>query len=86
MKLRRRYGRAHHGRVESVRALRARGYEYWKAQHTLESGHTDNLKYDDGRVRVWVSRMGLEDYGSRADWLADRLTIEKLVKGRWEKV
>jgi hypothetical protein len=85
--LRRRYGRAHESRVESTRALKARGYDYWKAQPTLESGHFDNLKYDDGARRVWVSRASLADYGGdRRAFVADRLTVEKLVGGNWVKV
>lgn len=79
--LRRRYGRAS---GESARSLKTRGYAYWLAQPTLESGHFDNLKFDDGKHRVWVSRQSLADYdGDRKAWMADRLTVEKLVNGNW---
>jgi len=32
-----------------------------RRMHTIEQGHTDNLKADDGRVRLWVSRMTVAD-------------------------
>lgn len=84
-KLHHRYGRSSSG--ADTRALKVRGYAYWKSQPTLESGHHDNLKYDDGAHRVWVSRASLADYdGDRRAYMADRLTVEKLTGGRWEKV
>lgn len=71
----------------SFSSLEAIGYERWKAKPTLESGHTDNLKYDDGEYRVWVSRMTLADYdGDRAAWMNDRLVVEKLIAGRWTRL
>jgi hypothetical protein len=70
----------------SARALKAKGYDYWKRQATIESGHFDNLVYDDGNFRVWVSRQSLADYdGDRKAWMADRLTVEKKTAGRWVK-
>jgi hypothetical protein len=84
--LRRRYGRTHDSRVESVASLKKRGYDYWKRQPTLDSGHTDNLVYDDGRARVWVTRMTVADYdGDRRAWMAERLTVEHLVNGVWKR-
>jgi hypothetical protein len=65
-------------------SLKARGYDYWKSRPTLESGHFDNLKYNDGKYRVWVSRQSIEDYGGdRLAWLRDRLTVETNHGGRW---
>jgi hypothetical protein len=60
------------------------GYDFWKRQETLDSGHFDNLKYDDGKIRVWVSRQSIADYGGdKRAWEADRLTIEKNENGDW---
>lgn len=74
----------------SGRELGSLGYAYWKKQPTIDSGHFDNLKYDDGKHRVWVSRMTQADYGegreARTAWLSERLTVERLHQGSWEKV
>jgi hypothetical protein len=68
----------------TVRALKAKGYDYWKRQPAIEHGHFDNLVFDDGQHRVWVSRATLADYdGDRRAYLADRLTIEHRVGGAW---
>jgi hypothetical protein len=70
----------------SVKGLKRRGYAFWKHQPVLDRGHTDNLVYDDGRHRVWVSRMTIDDYdGDRQAWLADRLTVEENINGRWTR-
>ena len=75
------------GSASTLASLRAKGYEHWKRQRVIESGHTDNLVYDDGNFRVWVSRMGLEDYnGDRRAWMADRMTIERRTGGGWVRV
>jgi hypothetical protein len=72
---------------ESAASLRKRGYTYWRQQPALDSGHFDNLVFNDGAHRVWVSRMTVADYGGdRAAWLRERLTIEKLKNGSWVKV
>ena len=49
---------------------------------TISSGQTSNLKYDDGKTKVWVSRMTKED-GAKYD---NAIEIEKLVKGVWQDV
>ena len=73
-------------RRATLPGLRSLGYEYWRDQPAIDSGHFDNLVYDDGHHRVWVSRMSLADYGgNRSAWLAERLTFEKRVNGRWVK-
>jgi len=72
---------------ETPAKLRGRGYAYWRSQPALDSGHFDNLVYDDGTYRVWVSRQSLADYdGDRAAWKSEQMTIEQLLKGRWTKV
>ena len=56
----------------------------WQKMPTLESGHTDSLKFDDGKHRVWVSRMTLADYGGdRAAFNRERMTVEENVGGVW---
>lgn len=67
--------------------IRKLGYDYWRRQKMVSNdGHTDDLMYDDGRYRVWVSRMSLEDYdGDRRAFEANKWTIEKLANGKWVK-
>lgn len=55
----------------------------WHAFPTLATGQTHDLKYDDGAHRVWVSRMRPEDYETSGDELAERLSFERNVGGRW---
>jgi len=58
----------------------------WEAAPTLSSGHTDNLKYESPRYRVWSSRMTLADYdGDRKAFNDERLVIEENKNGRWER-
>jgi hypothetical protein len=83
----RRHQRRYSHSPVSAASLKRLGYEYWRRQPTLESGHFDNLVYSDGKHRVWVSRASVADYGGdRRAWLAERLVVEALHKGRWEKV
>lgn len=67
---------------------RQRDFAYWRRQPVLEKGHFDDLVYDDGRERVWVSRQSLADYdGNRRAWLRDRLTVERRGRGGvWRRV
>jgi len=70
----------------SLSQIRSLGYDFWKKQPTIESGQFDNLVYDDGKHRVWVSRQSLADYdGDRRAFMADRLTVEKRTKAGWVK-
>lgn len=46
---------------------------------TLSVGQADNLKYDDGEYRIWLSRCGAAD-GMPYD---NQVTIERLDSGRW---
>jgi hypothetical protein len=49
---------------------------------TSSQGHTDDLKVDTGRVRVWLSRMTVED-GMPYN---HQVTVENLKDGRWVTV
>lgn len=72
------------GSKASLASLRGKSFDYWRRQPVLEQGHTDNLVFDDGQHRVWVSRMTLADYdGDRRAYMADRLTIERRGAGGW---
>lgn len=53
-----------------------------KAMPTIEQGHTDNLKYDDGTYRVWLSRMTKAD-GMPYD---NQVTVEQMIGGVWKTV
>lgn len=49
---------------------------------TLCTGQADNLKFDDGNIRVWLSRCSIEDgepYNNKA-------TVEKLINGKWKTI
>lgn len=49
-------------------------------QPTLHSGHFDNLKYEDEKFRIWLSRMTIAD-GAPYN---NEVTVEGLKQGRWE--
>lgn len=55
---------------------------YLESFPTIRSAHFDNLKIDDGAVRVWLSRCGVAD-GLKYD---NGVTIEVLQDGAWKKV
>lgn len=46
---------------------------------TITAGHDSNLKHDDGRLRVWLSRLGLED----GEPFARTVYVEELKPGGW---
>lgn len=48
-----------------------------EAMPTLHSGHFANLKYDDGKIRIWRSRMTI------ADGELDPIQVERLEDGVW---
>lgn len=54
--------------------------EELNSMQTLSQGHMDDLKYDDGQYRVWLSRMTVED-GAQYN---NQVTVEKLIDGRWK--
>ena len=47
---------------------------------TLCTGQADDLKYDDGKTRVWLSRCTKDD----GEPYNNKITIERLRGGRWE--
>lgn len=49
---------------------------------TIDSGHTDDLKVDTGTVRVWLSRLTVED-GMPYN---NQVTVEQLIDGTWQTV
>jgi hypothetical protein len=46
---------------------------------TISRSQADDLHVDDGKVRVWLSRVGIDD-GMPYD---DMVTVEHLHYGRW---
>jgi len=53
----------------------------------LSQGHFDNLRFDNGKLRLWSTRSTVADYCGDFDaWRAERYVVEKLVNGRWERV
>jgi len=52
------------------------------AMTTISEGQFDDLKYDEGGIRVWLSRMTRED-GMPYN---NQVTVEKLKEGRWEEI
>ncbi|MGH9061907.1 MAG: hypothetical protein ACRDZY_20695 [Acidimicrobiales bacterium] len=53
-----------------------------RALPTLAQGQADNLKYDDGSNRVWLSRLGIVD-GMPSE---NTVTVEHLINGCWVTV
>ena len=49
---------------------------------TLSQSHCEDLKVQTDDMRVWLSRMTVDD-GAAYD---NEVTIERLVDGRWRKV
>ena len=49
---------------------------------TLSKGQFDDLKYDNGRIRVWLSRCSKDD----GEPYNNKVTEEKLIDGKWEIV
>ena len=47
---------------------------------TLHQGHFGNLKFDDGKVRYWLSRM------TKADGEKFPVQVERLQNGNWVTV
>ena len=53
-----------------------------EAMPRLAQGQVEDLRYDDGKVRFWTSRLRLED-GARFE---HEVTVEALRDGRWIQV
>lgn len=49
---------------------------------TVCVGQADDLKFDDGRTRVWLSRCTRPD-GEPYD---NKVTVEELIDGKWKVV
>jgi hypothetical protein len=49
---------------------------------TLSTGQADDLKYDDGQTRVWLSRGGVAD----GEQWENTAAVEELQNGRWVTV
>lgn len=59
-------------------ALTKKQIEWVISRPTLAVGQADDLKYDDGEIRLWVARVGPED-----GYNGPLVTAEKLSGGRW---
>lgn len=46
---------------------------------TLAVGQTSDLKFDDGKTRIWLSRCTVED----GEPYNNKVTVEELQDGRW---
>lgn len=55
-------------------------YQEIEAMSTLHQGHFANLKYDDGRYRIWLSRCSIEDGEF------DPIQVEEFKDGCWVDV
>ncbi len=55
---------------------------YYENRPTLSTGQADDLKYDNGTTRVWLSRCGVED----GEPYPNKLTVETLSNGKWIEV
>jgi hypothetical protein len=49
---------------------------------TISQGQADDLKIEDGNIRVWLSRMTIED-GMPYN---NQVSIEKLQNGAWKVI
>jgi NAD(P)H-flavin reductase len=49
---------------------------------TLRVGQYANLKVDNSKRRVWLSRMSVED----GEPFNNKVTVERLIEGRWIEV
>ena len=49
---------------------------------TITFGQADDLKIDDGKHRVWLSRCTVED----GEPYNNKVTVERLENGRWVEV
>jgi hypothetical protein len=52
-----------------------------RRRKVLSVGQADNLRYDNGRTRIWLSRCGVED----GEPYTNKVTVEYLDSdGRWD--
>lgn len=52
------------------------------AMPTLSQGQADDLKYDDGVTRVWLSRITVSD-GAEYN---NQVTVERYIKNSWQPI
>lgn len=56
----------------------------WMSMPTLCQGHSEDLKYDGDRYRVWVGRTSIYDWNGDSQGYTDsQLSFEELINGRW---
>jgi len=49
---------------------------------TISQGHMDNLKYQDTNIKIWLSRMTIED-GAEYN---NQVTVENYINNEWVTV
>lgn len=54
-------------------------YEHLNSLPTLAVGQADDLKYDDGKWRLWLSRTGLAD----GEPFEHTITVERRYENTW---
>lgn len=54
--------------------------EELEAMPTISQGWTDDLKIDTGNMRVWLSRLGVED----GEDFPNAVTVERFDGDRWD--
>jgi hypothetical protein len=53
---------------------------YLRRRKVLAVGQADDLRFDNGCTRLWLSRCGTED----GEPYANKVTVEALVDGAWK--
>lgn len=53
---------------------------YLRRRKVLSVGQADDLRFDNGRTRVWLSRCGVED----GEPYTNKVTVEVLRDDKWE--
>jgi hypothetical protein len=53
----------------------------------LAQGQFDNLRFDNGKLRLWSTRSTVADYNGDVEaFTKERYVVEELRNGRWERV
>jgi hypothetical protein len=53
---------------------------YLRRRKVLAVGQADDLRFDNGNTRLWLSRCGTDD----GEPYANKVTVEALVDGAWK--